>query len=74
MQELRKDIHNYSSIMENPLVQCLSRLFVHEHSVKNVTDIHGLMRDVDNLNKDITNQEQKLFGSLFNKQKSVFQQ
>ncbi|PNF19482.1 hypothetical protein B7P43_G02341 [Cryptotermes secundus] len=71
MQELRKDGCSYSLIMENPLVQCLGHLFSDEHSAK--TGIHGLMRHVENLNKDIINQEEKLFNSLFNKQKSVSQ-
>jgi hypothetical protein len=74
MQELGNDKHSYSLIMENPLVQCLGPLFSDEDSVKTLTSIHGLMRNVECLNKDITNQEEKLFDSLFNKQKSVFQQ
>lgn len=73
MQELRKDRHGYSLIMENPLVQCLGHLFSDEHSVKTLTGIHGLMRHVENLNKDVINQEEKLFDSLFNKQKGVSQ-
>lgn len=74
MQELKRNRHSYSSIMENPLVQCLAHLFSDEHSAKTLTGIHGLMCDVEHLNKDIMNQEEKLFDSLFNKQKSVFQQ
>ncbi|XP_021923115.1 putative leucine-rich repeat-containing protein DDB_G0290503 isoform X2 [Zootermopsis nevadensis] len=74
MQELRENNCSSSLVMENPLVQCLVRLLCDEHSVNSATVIHDLMINVKNLNKDIRNQEEKLFDSLFNKQKSVLLQ
>jgi hypothetical protein len=71
MQELRENNCSYSLVMENPLVQCLAQLLCDEHSVNAATSAHELMLNVKNLNKNIRNQEDKLFDSLFNKQKSV---
>jgi hypothetical protein len=37
-------------------------------------NVHELMLNVKNLNKDIRNEEEKFFDSLFKKQKSVLLQ
>jgi len=57
--------------MENLLIHCMVQLLYDEHSGNAPTNIHELMLNVKNLNKDIINQEEKLFDSLFNKQKNV---
>lgn len=74
MQELRERNFSYSFVMENPLVQCLAQLLCDEHTMNAAANVHELMLNVKNLNKDIRNEEEKFFDSLFKKQKSVLLQ
>jgi phosphohistidine phosphatase SixA len=74
MQELKEKNCSYSLVMENPLVQCLVQLLCGDHSMNAATSVHELMSTVTKLNKDIRNQEEKLFDYFFSKQMSVLLQ
>jgi hypothetical protein len=74
MQELKEKNCSYSLVMENPLVQCLVQLLCGDRSMNAATSVHELMSNVTKLNKDIRNQEEKLFDYFFSKQKSVLLQ
>jgi hypothetical protein len=71
MQKLRENTPSNSLMMENPLVQCLAQLFYDEHSVNSPKNIHELMLCVKKLDKNVANQEEKVFDCLFDKHRDV---
>ena len=71
MQELKEKYK--SSIVENPLIECVGRLLDEDNCLVVPTDYNELLLKVKKLNHDIKeNEEKRLF--MFNKQKiALFQ-